>query len=106
MDVIRNRTGTPVKARDFKAHQGACFDVYFEKARGIYGDEVIPFNAKLLTHENQQVWELTPLEDSSYEKVIDLLKGGMQQTDIAKRLGLHRSTVSRHAAKAKAMTRL
>ena len=30
-----------------KPSQGACFEVHFEKSRGIYGADVEPFEAKL-----------------------------------------------------------
>jgi len=30
---------------DYSPEQGACFEVHYEKSRGIFGDDVAPFKA-------------------------------------------------------------
>jgi putative DNA primase/helicase len=89
---------------DYRPDQGACFEVHFEKARGIYGDDVKPFEAKLTTMpDGTQQWAIKDLEDSLTEKVADLLGEGMSQNDIAGILDISQGTVSKHKRKAQAL---
>lgn len=85
----------------YTADQGACFEVHFEKSRGIFGDDVAPFIAKLITDEENQRWDVDYLDNSNYEKTVSLLKDGISQADIAKELDLNKSTISRYSKKAK-----
>jgi DNA-binding NarL/FixJ family response regulator len=86
---------------------GACFEVHFEKSRGVQGDAVAPFEAKLQsdTHGHQD-WSMRTLEDSTYDRVVNLLEDGLSQKDIATELGINKSNVSRHAKRAKAEGRI
>lgn len=89
------------KPSDYSPDQGACFEVHFEKARAIYGDETAPFKAQLITEENRQHWKTELLEESNYEKAVQMLKDGMSQREIANELCINKSTASRYAKKAK-----
>lgn len=92
---------------DYKQDQGACFEVHFEKARHIHGDETNPFLARLETDPNERsIWTMKDLEGSNYEKVIELTGAGLKQAEIAHELGINRSTVHRHISKAIADGRL
>ena len=51
-------------------------------------------------------WETKLLDDSNYEKTIDMLNDGLSQSDISKELGLNKSTISRYAKKARESGRL
>jgi len=91
---------------EYKQQDGACFEVFFEKNRGLYGDEVKPFEARLNSHLNEDgvktiCWECIPLEDSTYEKVCRLSCDGLSNTDITQELGINKSTVSRHVKRGK-----
>jgi len=89
-------------AGDYNPDQGACFEVHFEKARGIYGDEVKPFEAKLSSDQNgKQEWTIKDLDESTTEKVADLLNDRVPQSEIAELLGVAKGTVSKHKKKAK-----
>ena len=62
------------KPADYTSGDGAYFEIHFEKARGLYGDEVKPFEARLESHEDNQGittinWIHKILEDSTREKV-------------------------------------
>ncbi|NLV25355.1 MAG: AAA family ATPase, partial [Deltaproteobacteria bacterium] len=86
---------------DYSPDQGAIFEVHFEKARGLYGDETKPFEAKLTTTpDGRQEWAVKPLEQSTVEKVAGLLSEGISQIEIAEMLGLTRGAVSKAAKKA------
>jgi len=86
---------------DYTPDQGALFEIHFEKARGIYGAETRPFEAQLTTTpDGHQRWVIKQLEESTTEKVANLLNEGVPQREIAEMLGITKGTVSkakRHA---------
>ena len=47
-------------------------------------------------------WSYRSVDVSTYDKVVGLLKEGLSVTEIATELEINKSTVSRHAKKAKA----
>lgn len=89
------------RPKDYSQDKGACFELYFEKARGFFGEDARPFEAKLITMpDNSQEWTFKSLEESTEEKVANLLNEGVPQHEIAEMLGLNKSTVSRAKKKA------
>jgi len=81
---------------DYTPDQGACFQIHFEKARGLYGDDTKPFEVKLTTDQfGRQEWMMKPLEESTAEKVAALLNDGVAQNEIAELLGVTKGTVSK-----------
>jgi len=87
---------------DYTAEKGACFEVRFEKARYIHGDDVQPFEVQLITNQQgQQIWRTSKLEDSNFQKVTNLLNEGWSQQDIAEELKLNKGTVSRYTKRAR-----
>ena len=50
---------------DYKPTQGARFEVHFEKTRGLYGEDVEPFEAALDVVNGRAVWATRRLDDSS-----------------------------------------
>lgn len=92
---------------DYTPELGACFEVHFEKARGLLGDDVAPFRTQLKQNEDESFyWDTQLLDDSNYKKIIEMLNDGLSQTEISKELGLNKSTISRHAKKARESGRL
>jgi len=86
---------------DYTPDQGACFEVHYRKARGIFGDDVKPFEAKLVdTGGGLLEWTMKSIEESTYMKVVSLLNDGWTQVDIAAELGIVKSTVHKHKTKA------
>ena len=87
---------------DYSPEEGAVFEAHFEKARGLHGDDVAPFEARLTADpQGSLAWTTRPLEDSTRDRVIDLLNDGLSQSDVARELDVNKSTVNRHARKAK-----
>jgi len=81
---------------DYQPEQGARFEVHLEKARGIAGDQVSPFEAELVEDENAlQTWTVKDLKTVELERVVALHNEGLTQRDIAQELGLSKSTVNR-----------
>ena len=94
------------KPENYSPDSGTCFEVHFEKNRGLYGDNIKPFEAHLETHlSNDGVetinWEYKSLDDSTFDKVCRLSIDGLGNTEITQELGIHKSTVSRHINRGK-----
>lgn len=82
---------------------GAVFEVYFEKARGIYGKDTEPFEARLTVDAHvTQAWTIRDIEDTTLDRVIELHGMGLKQDEIAQELGINKSNVCRALKKAEA----
>lgn len=79
------------------SHTGASFEVHFEKARHLFGDDTKPFVATL----NDGLWNIEQLEENTYRRVVAMTKEGMTVTEISRELDRHKSNISRHVKKAK-----
>ncbi len=82
---------------DYEASMGACFEIHFEKSRGMVGDSVNPIYCKL----TEEGWQYDALEQSSYIRVVALANEGLKQTDIAQELGLSPGQISKLVKRAK-----
>jgi hypothetical protein len=81
---------------DYRPEHGARFIVGFEKFRAKPDEDIRSFEAALETDETgRQAWTVRDCEDAIDDQVIELAKLGLRQADIARELGLHRSTVLR-----------
>jgi len=88
---------------DYRAEQGARFEVHFEKARALFGQDVVPVEARLETQpDGRQAWTAKTVEAMQDAQMIELAQLGLSQADIARELGCHRSTVLRALRKAEA----
>ncbi|MBI5192140.1 MAG: AAA family ATPase [Nitrospirae bacterium] len=86
---------------DYTPDQGAYFEVHFEKSRGIYGDNVTPFEMQLKTlASSKQQWNFKDIEESLTEKVARMLNDGVPQNEIPELLKISKGTVSKHKTKA------
>jgi len=84
------------KPQGWTSSDGARFEVHYEKNRGFEGNDAKPFEAWLATNtEGVSQWTLRSVEDGRKEEAFALLDEGMTVTDIAKDLGVHKSTISR-----------
>jgi hypothetical protein len=82
---------------------GAKFEVHYEKNREWAGKEAKPFVAQLTQlDEGRHQWAISPLETSTRDRVIEACKqGASNYADIARGMGIDRSTVSRYAQEAR-----
>lgn len=80
---------------DYEPSQGARFEVHFDKARGIHGDAVAPFEASLVTIDGHARWTTKPLEDARLERAANLLRDGCSPPEVALELGVSRATAYR-----------
>jgi hypothetical protein len=89
------------RPNDYVPSQGARFEVHFEKARSLHGEEVGAIEACLETMpDGRQQWAMRAVEAVADEQMIELAELGLSQSEIAKELGCHRSTVLRALRKA------
>jgi KaiC/GvpD/RAD55 family RecA-like ATPase len=79
---------------DYEPDQGARFEVHLEKARGVYGDDAKPFEARLETTDGADHWRAKSLEDANESRVIEATEEGLSSREIAKELGMSKSTVN------------
>jgi len=82
--------------KNYKPEQGACFEIHYEKARGLYGNDVKPFEARLMDGQ----WLTRSINQSNYDKAVALLKDGYTQRDIVEELGLSKGYISKINKKA------
>ncbi len=86
---------------DYRAEQGARFELHFEKARALYGQDVKPLEATLeTTPDGRQSWASKSVEAVADVQMIELAELGLSQAEIARELECHRSTVLRALRKA------
>jgi len=87
---------------DYEHSQGARFEIHFQKARGCMGDAVKPIEVCL--EQNQDAgtsWSVKTLEESLFQKVVDLWNDGLKQYEIAQELNTSKGTVSKYIKKAR-----
>lgn len=82
-------------SHDYSAAEGIRFEVHFEKARGLQGASVEPFEASLKTEDGNIVWIERDLVDVDAERARKLQCEGLSIRDIAGRMNLSRSKVGR-----------
>jgi len=76
---------------DYTPDQGARFEVVFEKARGLYGDDAQAYEER----DGAVVWARTEIADSDLLRVADVLRDGLSIRETAQELGISRSKVDR-----------
>ena len=82
---------------DYSPTEGAAFEVHFEKARGLTGEAVEPFEARLGEDSRGLLtWSLRNQTASTYDRVVELAGLGMTQKEISLELGVNKSNVCRH----------
>ncbi|MDQ3196656.1 MAG: AAA family ATPase [Pseudomonadota bacterium] len=88
---------------DHEPAQGAVFEIHYEKARNLHGDQLAPVEARLTTDaHNHQVWVTRAVTETTLDRVVTLANEGLTQSQIVDELEMNRSTVSRALRKAKA----
>lgn len=81
---------------NYSVDEGAVFEVHFEKARHFSGDDLEPFEARLEILDGVQRWRIESVEETTYQRVLELHRQGLSRRDIADELDIHKSTISRH----------
>jgi AAA domain-containing protein len=85
---------------DYRADQGARFEVHLEKSRGFHGDDARPFEARYEERDGAALWTRIEIAGAELAGVAEALRGGMSIREAADQLGIHRSKVERLKKKA------
>lgn len=86
---------------DYRPDEGARFELHFEKARALFGQDVTPIEVRLDADQHgRQVWAWKTAEGAADSQMIELSELGLSQAEIARELGVNRSTVLRRLRKA------
>lgn len=80
------------RPENYDPTHGAQFVVHYEKARGFYGDEAKPFDARLV---DGMRWEVKNIEDMTAEQIKKLHAEGLTQREIAEEIKISASKVNR-----------
>ena len=89
------------KAGDDETDNGARFELHFEKNRGFFGEDADSRVVQLISDEDGSIrWVWEPLKESTFHRVVELLKDGLTPTEAAKELEIHKSTATRYKQRA------
>ena len=82
--------------KDFSPKDGAKFEVHFEKSRVFEGEDANPFEAHLISNQNGKLeWLIKEMATREFDKAIEFYKDDLSMSEIAKELGVNKSTISR-----------
>jgi putative DNA primase/helicase len=87
------------KSPDYRAEEGARFELHYEKSRGFYGCEATPFEAAL----GAGGWTTRDLQNADMARVVILSDDGLSVRDIAEETGFSKSKVNRLQEHARAI---
>lgn len=79
----------------YSVAEGARFEVHLTKARGIVGEDAMPFEVHLRSEGNQLIWDVNELVNVQAEQLKQLLAEGFSIRDCADEMGLTKSVVHR-----------
>lgn len=87
---------------DYCPTQGARFEIHFEKARALYGQDTTPIEASLVTlSDGRQSWNVREVAEISEGQMIELAGLGLSTREIGNELGVNHSTIVRRLNAAK-----
>ena len=87
------------RPENYQPAEGARFEVHLTKARGVFGDGALPFEAKLESQDGVPVWVTSEIIDPQMLQVMELTDANLSLRDIATELGMSKSQVQRFQAK-------
>jgi putative DNA primase/helicase len=83
------------RPEDYRAEEGARFEVHLDKARAVFGDDAKPFEAKLEVRDGAAIWTTCHVVDRDLETVMKMTEEGCSTRDIEKATGISKTTVNR-----------
>ena len=75
--------------------EGARFQVHLTKARGIVGDDALPFEVHLRSENNLLHWEVQEMAEAEMEQIKRLLTEGLTVRECAEEMGISKSAAHR-----------
>jgi hypothetical protein len=86
---------------DYEPTQGARFEVHYEKARGLMGDQAAPLEASLVMTGGRATWTWQPLADARDAEILEMHEAGTSIRAIGRELRLSKGAVERALKRAK-----
>lgn len=83
------------RPQDYQPSEGARFEVHIEKARGVAGVAVDPFEARLEVRNGVASWTMRGIEDAELRRVVALTEDGFSTRDVAAETGFSAGKVSK-----------
>jgi hypothetical protein len=83
------------RPQDYRADQGARFEVHFEKARGFHGADAEPFEARYEVRDGAAIWTRTAITDAEFHRVAGAIREGLSVREAAAKLEMPKSKVQR-----------
>jgi len=80
---------------DYEPSEGAKFELHFEKARNLSGDETTPMEVELCSENNQINWKYKPATDAIIDRVQALAEDGASRKEIMDETGFSRFQLNR-----------
>lgn len=90
---------------EYNPADGAMFELHFEKARNLTGDEAQPLDVRLLGDDSGIRWEYAPAEDGILDRLEALVRDGASRAEMQDELGLSRFALGRLVDRANASGR-
>jgi putative DNA primase/helicase len=84
-----------VRPLDYTASEGCRLEVHYEKSRGLFGNDVAPFEARMDMVDGRTVWTLRDIDDANLDLARELFAEGMSVRDAAEQLGISKSAAHR-----------
>jgi RecA-family ATPase len=85
---------------DYEASEGAKFELHFEKARNLTGDDAVPLEVELLGDDSKISWKYKPASDAILGRIQALADDGASRKEIMDETGLSRFQLARLIKKA------
>lgn len=81
------------RPEDYAAEEGARFEIHFEKARGLTGRAVEPFEAELRIEGGRASWRTRGIAEEQTARMVELRAAGKSDRAIGLELGVDHKTV-------------
>lgn len=78
---------------DYRADEGARFEVHFEKARGFHGADAQPFEARYEERDGAAMWTRTAIKNAELHRVAGAIGDGLSVREAGKALEMSKSKV-------------
>jgi RecA-family ATPase len=80
---------------EYKASEGARFEVYFEKARNLTGEDTAPLEVALHSEDERIHWKWKSAEGATVERIATMVGEGASRQEVQEELGLSRFQLTR-----------
>ena len=80
---------------EYQPNEGARFEVHFEKARNLTGDDVVPLEVSLHSEAEKIRWEWKSAENAIVDRIADMVADGATRQEIQTELQLSRFQINR-----------